>query len=108
MWQKVRSIFLNDKVILSVILLNSVLIYLQVSGVTNLVLDILDTTCTLIFLVEMLVKHRELGIKGYWSDGWNKLDGLLVILSLPSIAALFVPNDMEHLSIFLLSDKFQE
>ncbi len=102
MWRILRRIFLNDKFILSVILLNSVLIYLQVSGIGNLTLDILDTTCTLIFLMEMLVKHREYGYKGYWSDGWNRLDGLLVILSLPSIAALFVPNDMEHLSILLI------
>jgi voltage-gated sodium channel len=102
MWQKVRTIFLNDRFILSIILLNSVLIYLQVSGVTNFVLDILDTACTLIFLAEMLVKHREYGLEGYWKDGWNRLDGILVILSLPSIAALFIPNDMEGLSIFLI------
>ena len=97
-----KKLVLNDKFILSVILLNSCLIYLQVSGYENMFIGVLDLICTLIFLFEMIVKHQELGLRGYWSDGWNKLDGTLVILSLPSVAALFVPNDYAGLSIFMI------
>jgi voltage-gated sodium channel len=50
----------------------------------------------------MIAKHRELGVRGYWRDGWNRLDGILVILSLPSVLALFIPNDMASLSILLI------
>lgn len=97
-----KKIFLNDKFILSIILLNSCIIYAQVAGHENVYIGILDLTCTLIFLIEMIIKQREMGIREYWKDGWNKLDGTLVILSLPSVAALFIPNDYAGLSILLI------
>ena len=98
----IKKIFLNDKFILSVILLNSVLIYAQVAGYENTTILVLDTICTFIFLIEMIVKHAAYGVRGYWKDGWNRLDGTLVLLSLPSVAALFVPNDYASLSILLI------
>jgi voltage-gated sodium channel len=85
-----KKFFLNDHIILGVILLNSVLIYLQESGISHPVLTVLDLMCTLIFVVEMVVKHVDYGVKGYWSDGWNRFDGVLVILSLPSLITPFV------------------
>lgn len=102
MREKLRQLLLNEKFILVVILINSALIYAQVSGYENYFMGILDTICTFIFLFEMIVKHKEYGVKGYWSDGWNRLDGSLVILSLPSVAALFVPNDMADLSFLMI------
>lgn len=102
MYQKLKKLFLNDKFILSIILLNSCIIYAQVSGYENVYIGIFDLACTLIFLMEMIIKHKELGFRGYWKDGWNRLDGILVILSLPSVAALFVPNDYSGLSILLI------
>ena len=102
MREKIRQVLLNERFILVVILINSVLIYAQVSGYENYFMGILETICTCIFLFEMIVKHKEYGVKGYWSDGWNRLDGSLVILSLPSVAALFVPNDMADLSFLMI------
>ncbi len=102
MRERLRQVLLNERFILVVILINSVLIYAQVSGYENYFMGILDTICTFIFLFEMIVKHKEYGVKGYWSDGWNRLDGSLVILSLPSVAALFVPNDMADLSFLMI------
>ena len=37
---------------------------------------------TYIFIVEMALKLIGLGCHGYWSDGWNQLDGTIVILSI--------------------------
>ena len=102
MKQLFRKLFLNDKFILTVILINSGLIYAQVAGYENLTILILDTICTFIFLFEMITKHLEYGLRDYWKDGWNKLDGILVILSLPSIAALVIPNDYSNLSLLLI------
>lgn len=85
-----RKIFLNEAFILSIIVLNAVVIYLQMTDLAWPWLVWVDVVCTLIFLVEMMVKHREYGVKGYWSDGWNRMDGVLVLLSLPSLAAPFV------------------
>lgn len=97
-----RRLFLNDKLILAVILINSAIIYAQVAGYDNLFVNVADMVCTLIFLVEMIVKHAEYGVRGYWKDGWNRLDGTLVILSLPSLLAMFVPLGMLNLSFLLI------
>ncbi|MBR1480519.1 MAG: ion transporter [Paludibacteraceae bacterium] len=85
-----NKIFLNDHVILAVILVNSVIIYLQESGINYPALLALDIVCTLFFLLEMVFKHLTYGVAGYWRDGWNRLDGCLVLLSLPSLVMPFL------------------
>lgn len=97
-----KKFFLNEKFILGVILLNSVVIYLQVSGVVSPVITVLDVFCTLVFLLEMIIKRKDLGVKGYWSSGWNRLDGILVILSLPSLVEIFLPSGLMDLSVLLI------
>lgn len=97
-----RKIFLNDKIIMAFILLNAIIIYLQVSGFENTTLDIVDAVCTVIFIVEMTVKHREYGVRGYWANGWNRMDGILVILSIPSLINAFVPTMASSLSVLLI------
>ena len=84
------------------ILLNAIIIYLQVSGFENTTLDIVDAACTIIFIVEMAVKHGEYGVHGYWSSGWNRMDGILVILSIPSLINVFVPTIASSLSVLLI------
>ena len=97
-----KRIFLQDKFILSIIFINAIIIYLQVKGFENPTINSLDVLCTCIFIVEMLVKLAELGWRGYWKDGWNKLDGILVFLSIPSLVAFFIPNNMASLSVLLV------
>ena len=36
---------------------------------------------TVIFMVEMVAKLIALGCTLYWADGWNRLDGTIVLLS---------------------------
>ena len=102
MRQHLRKIFLNDRFILAVILVNSCVIYAQVAGHFNVFVNTLDILCTLIFTIEMIVKHAEYGVREYWKDGWNRLDGILVILSFPTLIELFVPLDMINLSFLLI------
>lgn len=97
----IKRIFMNDHVILGVILLNTVVIYLQESGVSHPVIFGLDIACTLIFVAEMVVKHIELGAKSYWRDGWNRMDGMLVIVSLPSLVTPFVDASSVDFSVLL-------
>lgn len=92
---------LNDHVILAVILLNSVVIYLMESGLSYPFLFGLDYACTLIFLLEMIAKHVCFGIKTYWRDGWNRMDGCLVILSLPSLVLPFIDVTTFNFSVVL-------
>ena len=97
-----EKIFLNEKIIFAVILLNAVVIYLQVSDISTPLLTGLDFACTLIFLIEMIAKHQKLGLREYWRSGWNRLDGILVIVSLPSLVEAFLPTGMMDLSILLI------
>ena len=87
---------------MAVILINAAVIYLQVCGYEHPVLTILDIACTVIFILEMAVKHREYGLHGYWKDGWNRMDGILVLLSIPSLVNVFVPTIASNLSILLI------
>lgn len=96
-----KKLFLNDHAVLTIILLNSVIIYLQESGVVHPVLTIFDVLCTLFFVVEMVIKHFTYGIRGYWRDGWNRFDGVLVILSLPSLVTPFMDITSFNFSILL-------
>lgn len=93
--------FINDKFIFAVILLNSVVIYMQVSGYNQPILSFLDLFCMIVFIIEMAIKVHMMGWKGYWRDGWNKLDGSLVILSLPSFIEFFLPSGGGSMSVLL-------
>lgn len=99
---KLKQLFLNEKFILAVIIVNAAVIFTQSYGVEYRWLTALDFVCTLIFTIEMVVKHAEYGLHGYWSDSWNRLDGTLVILSLPSIWAFFAPSVLGNMSFLLI------
>lgn len=97
-----KSIFTSERVVLLVILLNSVILFLQEGGVHSPIISIIDALCTIFFFIEMTIKLKQLGFKEYWSSGWNRMDGTLVILSIPSLIAYFVPTHMLDLSILLI------
>ena len=50
---------------------------------------IIDSLFTLLFLLEAVVKIHVHGFSGYWSDGWNRFDFILVLLALPSCINVF-------------------
>lgn len=100
---KWRKVFLNEHIVFGVILLNAAIIFAQESGCTCRVLSVVDLLCTLFFIIEMILKQIAYGVKDYWRNGWNRLDGTLVILSLPSVVAFFVPAGMiGNLSVLLV------
>lgn len=96
------NVVLNDKFILFVIFLNVVAIFLQECGFLSIWIRIVDVCCTLIFIAEMLLKIHYQGLRRYWAKGWNRLDGVLVILALPSLIAFILPPSMMDLSVLLV------
>lgn len=92
----------SERFILVIILLNSIIIYLQDSNISSPLLSALDALCTLIFIIEMIGKHRELGLRKYWSSGWNVLDGTLVLLSIPAVISYVIPLDAMDLSFLMV------
>lgn len=89
-----------ERLVMAVILVNSLVILLDASGCHWRWLIPLDVLCSLFFIVEMALKMRHDGVLGYWRRGWNILDGTLVLLSVPSIIFFFLP--LTNLSFLLI------
>ena len=49
----------------------------------------LDVACVTYFAIEAGLKMRIHGWDGYWADPWNRFDLVIVVLSLPVLAAPF-------------------
>lgn len=88
----VAKLLPNDKTMLVVVLVNVAAIFLQGCGIESAVLNVIDIVCSVLFVAEMVLKHIKLGVRGYWRDGWNMLDGVVTIISLPALVAYFVPD----------------
>jgi len=95
------SIFLNDYFILCLIIVNALLIFLQEFQLNANVFDYLEPIFTVLFVVELIIKIKEYSFSKYISDGWNRLDFILVILSIPSLAIIFYNDSPLQLNIFL-------
>lgn len=91
-----KRFLLSERTTLSIVLLNVAAVFLQECGVDSVALSTIDIVCTVFFVVEMLLKHLDLGIKAYWRDGWNVLDGLVTIISLPALLAYFIPSVSDY------------
>ena len=51
----------------------------------------MDALFTIFYVVEVAVKLKEYGRKGYFADRWNILDFAITIVTIPSIMFLFMP-----------------
>ena len=102
----IKSLFLNDRFILVLILINSFTIFGE--GFSELGEEVffwintIDSVITILFLFEAIIKISYFGWKTYISSNWNKLDFSLVILSLPSIFLLLIHSDIHGLSFLLI------
>lgn len=109
----IKRLFLNDKFILILILLNSVILFVGAyfpSESDKQILTVIDNLITTLFIFELIVKCREFGIKGYLKSNWNKLDFVLILLSIPAlITFIFNLNfvDFSFLLVFRIMRVFK-
>lgn len=102
----ITNLFLNDKFILLLIIVNSLTIFidgfseLDVRTITTIIL--IDELITLAFVIEAFIKMRYFGIKAYFKSGWNKLDFFLVFISLPSLLLIFLHTEFQGVSYILI------
>lgn len=108
-----KKFFLTEKNILWAIAINAVIIFLlyfpQIKANSPdfyHLLEYLDVFLVVIFLIEAIVKLKEYGFKGYFSEGWNRFDFFIVIVSLPALLILFpsivLPTSTSFLKILRL------
>lgn len=88
--ETVKRFFTNDHIMLVLVFINTGIIFIsgfqpcQGEGIL-----IIDSLFTLLFLVESIVKIHAWGFSGYWSEGWNRFDFVLVLIALPSCLNVF-------------------
>ena len=90
-----KKLLLNDRFILALILLNAITIVLQgyeLKSISEEAFKYVDALFTILFSLEAIAKITNSSWKNYIMDGWNKLDFILVILTLPSVITVFLPN----------------
>lgn len=97
-----KKLFLNDKLILSIIILNCSILFIEEMGYVHPAVLALDTICLILFAIEMIVKHCDQGVKVYWSNGWNRMDGVLVLVGLVSLLGILLPVETPDLSVLLV------
>jgi len=99
--KRVKKWFLNDYCILFLIIANALLIFFQEFELKGNVLDYFEPVFTILFIIEMGVKIKVKGSSKYIIDDWNKLDFILIIISIPSLAVIFYNDSALQLNIFL-------
>lgn len=101
----IKKLFLNDKFILGLILLNSAILFADgyiTDADGKVALSIIDNLITSLFVFELLFKFQEFGFKNYFKSGWNRLDFGLILLSMPALAAFVFNLDITDFSFLLV------
>ncbi|MBW6492254.1 MAG: ion transporter [Lentimicrobium sp.] len=99
--KRIKNCFLNDCCILSLIIANALLIFIQEFEVQILVLDNLESIFTILFIIEMMIKINEYGFSKYIANGWNRFDFILILISVPSLIAIFSSGNIIQLNVLL-------
>ena len=109
----IRKLFLKDRFILVLILINAAVLFLGGYNATDNqkhVFFLIDNVITSLFIIELIIKFNEYGVKGYFKSGWNRLDFILIILSAPALIS-FVFNiqifDVSFLLVFRIFRVFK-
>ena len=84
----------------ALVLVNMAVMCMPYEGMSDEYAERLEATASGIswaFILEMAVKLVGLGCAGYWSDGWNCLDGVIVSLSIAEmvLTALFAAGGVK-------------
>jgi voltage-gated sodium channel len=100
-----KKLFLNDVFILWLILINSAILFIGgyfPSEEQRFILSLADNLITALFIIELWVKFKEFGIKDYFFSNWNKLDFILIVLSIPAFLAFILNLNVVDFSFLLV------
>ncbi len=84
----------SDRLVMAVIVLNATALVLHEMAARGSPARQLwfwvDYVCVVFFLLEALLKIRRRGWSDYWSNGWNKFDFTVVLISMPALLGPFL------------------
>lgn len=97
------KILSSDKFILSLILVNSVIIFLSGFDLPSLShsLIVADSVLSIVFLTELIVKYRAFGTE-YFKNKLNLLDSVIILVSSPTILYLAYPDFTYNLNFLIV------
>jgi len=99
-----KFFFLNDKIILALISINAILIFLSGFSFPESTLSLfhlIDHIISALFVIEVIVKLREYGIRNYFWSAWNTMDFILIVLSLPALVTFLLGIEVGQLHFIL-------
>ena len=99
-----KRLFINDNVILLLIILNAVIIFINGFALgerNNFLLSLLDNVITVLFIIELIIKLKKYGRK-YFNSNWNKFDFALIVLSIPALMAFVFSGGIHDFSFLLV------
>ena len=100
----IRKLFLNEKFILGLILINSIILF--VGGYLGkdevFILNLFDNFITFLFILELIVKFKEWGFREFFVSNWNLFDFFLIILSLPALITFLFSLEIFDFSYLLV------
>ena len=85
----IKSFFTNDKIMLFLVVINTITIFLGGYGRSSQFFLWIDSLFTLLFLLEVIIKIKTHGWKDYWSENWNKFDFIITLIAVPSLINIF-------------------
>lgn len=85
--KRLASALISERMVMTVVLINAAV--MTASGFyadgdpTRRLLEGIDYGCVVYFVIEVMLKLRHFGWKGYFSSGWNRFDFLVTVFCLP-------------------------
>lgn len=101
----IKKLLLNEKFILGLILLNAIILFVGgylTSDNQKLIFLFADNLLTTLFILELLLKLKEFGVKNYFSSHWNKLDFILIVISIPALISFILSVNIFDVSFLLV------
>lgn len=95
-----KKLFLNNNFIIALIVLNVIVIFVGGFGVFQNLINFLDISITILFILELLIKinHQK---KDFFNEYWNVFDFILVLFSIPSLLVVLLQLNFHDLSFLL-------
>lgn len=88
----IKEILCNERTMLIAIVLNTIVMFIGGFWPDSLFFELSDALFTLVFLCEAIAKIKEYKWKGYWENGWNKFDFIVLIIALPTLVSPFLEH----------------
>ena len=103
--RSLARIVTQEERVVYVILVNSLVLFFDafpsIHRMTGGWLGVIDTFCTLYFMLELCCKVYLLGPRDFWKNGWNRFDFWVVMLAIPSLFT-FIWNQKAFSVVLLL------